>query len=494
MHRTPGDGTSPRRHLTHGLLAAAALACALAIPAAPARAASDWSAWSAGSAQAAGAATLRTGSTGLTIALGRRATPGARAWFRVNLPTGASSIVVRFRTSRTTPGARVVVSDTPAGTPLWSARPGRAALLVVRVNMTGRRSVVIGLRRTRRGTVDTLRVRSYSVSATPAPASVFTAGPIMWGARVAGSVYGTGWQDAPWGQNTLARFEQNAGKGVSLLLWGQPWLRDGAMQRFAPDVLERVRQHGSIPVVDWTPWDSRAGREQTDFQLRDVIDGRYDDYIRQWAAAAAAWGHPFFVRPYHEMNGTWYPWSERRNGNHAGEFVQAWRHIHDLTEAAGATNITWVWSPNDVQGLDGIPLKQLYPGDDYVDWMGFSSYNWGVTAADGDRWREFRTAIPETYAQLQAIAPAKPIMITELGSSEVGGSKSAWITDALGRQLPGGFPAIKAIVWWNQAADGGDWPIESSSASNAAFRSAIGRTVYLDNRYAGLNAAPIPAP
>ena len=46
------------------------------------------------------------------------------------------------------------------------------------------------------------------------------------------------------------------------------------------------------------------------------------------------------------MNGSWFPWSEGVNGNRAGEYVAAWRHVHDIFTAVGATNVTWVWCPN----------------------------------------------------------------------------------------------------------------------------------------------------
>ena len=57
-------------------------------------------------------------------------------------------------------------------------------------------------------------------------------------------------------------------------------------------------------------------------------------------------GHPFFLRWGHEMNSDRFPWSEDANGNRRGEFVQAWRHIHDIFTSVGASNVSWVWCPN----------------------------------------------------------------------------------------------------------------------------------------------------
>jgi beta-mannanase len=47
--------------------------------------------------------------------------------------------------------------------------------------------------------------------------------------------------------------------------------------------------------------------------------------------------------------------------------------VHDLFAAAGARNVTWMWSPN-VTYPGAAPLAGLYPGDDYVDWVGLSGY------------------------------------------------------------------------------------------------------------------------
>jgi hypothetical protein len=70
---------------------------------------------------------------------------------------------------------------------------------------------------------------------------------------------------------------------------------------------------------------------------------------------------------------------------------------------------------------------------------------------------------------VRAAAPGKPLMISETGSSEKGGSKAAWIREALEVQLPQSFPAVKGLVWWNRFEDGFDWPIETSASAQAAF-------------------------
>jgi len=315
---------------------------------------------------------------------------------------------------------------------------------------------------------------------------------VYTGAYLKGSTYGLG--DAPWDDRTIEAFENNAGKRLSILHWGQAWYWSsrGGYQEFEPKLYEKVRQRGTIPMVNWNSWDLSAPNEpeQPDFQLRDIIDGRHDAYIREWARGARDWGYPFFVRFNHEMNGDWYPWSERRNGNSSGEYARAWRHVHDLFRGEGASNVTWVWCPNTIYSK-AIPLEGLYPGDAYVDWMCMDQYNWGTNPArPGYEWETFDAIFRPTYDAFGVLAPNKPIMIGETSSTEHGGSKAEWIRDALTVQLPLRYPRIKAWVWfnWNHPGTGGnmDYVIESSAASQQAYRESMASPYYAANSFGNL--------
>ena len=184
-------------------------------------------------------------------------------------------------------------------------------------------------------------------------------------------------------------------------------------------------------------------------------------------------------------------WSEGTNGNAPGEFVSMWRHVHDLFAAAGASNVNWVWCPNRVESEE-TPLPGLYPGNRYVDWTCMDGYNWGTNPSHPYGWTSFDTVFAPTYSELQALAPCKPIMIGETASSEDGGSKPAWIADAIAA-VPSRYPAVKGLVWFEANADGMDWPIETSAAAQAAFAKAIGTAVFATNSVRAL-AGPKIAP
>ena len=287
----------------------------------------------------------------------------------------------------------------------------------------------------------------------------------------------------------VTSFEADAHKAASIVMWYQQWGLTNGWQYLQTYWMNEVRSHGSIPLITWDPQDpSNGSPNQPAYSLQNIINGNFDAYITQWAQESKAWGHPYFLRFAHEMNGNWNPWSEQVNGNKPGQFVLAWRHVHDIFTRLGVTNVTWVWSPN-IDYSTSTPLAELYPGNAYVDWAGISGYNWGTVGA-WHMWQSFSSIFSQTYNDILNIT-SRPIMITETASTEQGGNKASWISDAFVTQLPQNFPRIRAFVWFNEQKET-DWQIESSPAAQAAFASAISSSIYASNNFAGISASPIP--
>ena len=319
---------------------------------------------------------------------------------------------------------------------------------------------------------------------------------VYWGALVDGQAPSTE-NMQPGGVFDL--FETHAQKKMAILHWGQPWMMNGSYQSFYAPWFDNVRSHGSIPMLDWSSWHLGGGVNQPDFKLSTIYTGSHDDFIRQWALDARAWGHPFFLRFDWEMNGDWkFPWSEQLNGNQPGDYIKAWQHVHDIFTQNGVTNATWVWCPN-ISGNTTLPMASLYPGDAYVDWICLDGYNkYSV-------WLEFHTVftgsginwLSNSYEEILVVAPDKPLMLGEIASLEAGdggSQKAAWITDAYLNQLPINFPRIKAIVWfnWDDKNPAYTFPIDSSQASLAAFSAAVKSDYFATNDFAYLDVSPIP--
>jgi hypothetical protein len=298
---------------------------------------------------------------------------------------------------------------------------------------------------------------------------------VYWGALVDSDVYGTG-VDAPWGTSTWNMFEAHTGKPLSILHFGQPAPWNHA---FESEPFELTRARGALSLLDL---------ESEGATLAEIAAGAKDASISVWAGAVKSYGRPFFLRWDWEMNGKWFQWGAEAAAN-PSSYVNAWRHFHDLAEAQGATNITWVWCPNEVF-TGSTPLNQLYPGDAYVDWTCMDGYNFGTNEIKPETWRSFASIFSATYSELLSLAPTKPIMIGETASTEVGGAKASWITDALLTQLPNAFPKVKAVVWFNKNEPAGskrwDWQIESSASSQTAFANGIAPAYYAGNTFGNL--------
>jgi hypothetical protein len=143
---------------------------------------------------------------------------------------------------------------------------------------------------------------------------------------------------------------------------------------------------------------------------------------------------------------------------HPSEFVSAWRHVHDLFVEAGATNAVWVWVMTGA--VEGLPRAgQLWPGNDYVDWISWDVYNASGCrrgVIDPTRHVGFEQAMRIFFDWLQTTGPSmgidlsKPMMISEAGSVIYPNDRrrsADWY-----RQIPAvlqKYPQIKAIGLWD---------------------------------------------
>lgn len=206
---------------------------------------------------------------------------------------------------------------------------------------------------------------------------------------------------------------------------------------------------GRIPLVNWEP-------HNIDFNK--IVDGSLDATIKARAKGSKALGKKFFLDFSAEMNG-----DEAWDGNNAPLYVAAYRHIHDIFVAEGATNVVWAWCPNvvDIHGGNKNTMD-YYPGDAYVDWTGVDGYNWGTKNGG---WQSFQQVFANIYPLLAA--KKKPIIIGEMSSAQVGGDKAKWI-DEIVPTLRTDYPLIKCLIWFDINKER-DWRISSSPESEAAF-------------------------
>ncbi len=249
----------------------------------------------------------------------------------------------------------------------------------------------------------------------------------------------------------LTAWDRQHGTPARIVNSYQQWFSNDT--RFHPDRARMIAAQGGVLMITWEPWakprSSVHATHQPAVRLRLIADGRYDGFVRRWARAAAAYRGPLLIRFMQEMNGEWYPWAYRFNGNTKREYVRAWRRVHDIFVKAGATNVKWVWAVNSFAGLKqpGRQIESYYPGRRYVDWVSVTGFNWGQADIP---WRSPAQVFNGTLAALSRLH--KPIMISEVGTFSDGSSSRPWIRSAL-RDIPRRYPRVHAIVWFDDRYD-----------------------------------------
>jgi hypothetical protein len=226
-------------------------------------------------------------------------------------------------------------------------------------------------------------------------------------------------------------------------------------QPFALSFAQQAAKNRTMVLVQWQP------RGTTNAQ---VASGADDAYIRQFAQAVGQVNNQVIISYGQEMNGNWYDWGTNGAGNsNPTDFVNAWKHVWNIFQQEGIYNVTWLWDPN-VAYTGSTPFKSIYPGDQYVTWVGLDGYYAHTTDT-------FASLFTPSINQLRAIT-AKPLLIAESG-----------VTGATGpTQLAGLFSGASlagavGIVYFDQAQSGDpehqDWRLEDNPATMAAFKTAV---------------------
>jgi hypothetical protein len=320
---------------------------------------------------------------------------------------------------------------------------------------------------------------------------------IYWGAWIGDQL--TGGQP-PWDMSAVSHFSGLVGKGLSLLEFAAPFADCSHtpcdFYRFPTYEMQTIRNYGAIPFFSWGSQSVPVPGDLNEpaFQLADIADGAYDNYIRDFAAGARDWGHPFFLRFNWEMNGNWFPWAENANGNQPNDFILAWRHVHDIFTQVGATNATWVWCPYVASKPSLGPLARYYPGDAYVDWTSLDGFNWGANAINPMPWTSFDKIFSASYRTVvNKIAPKKPMLLGEMASGGGARAKAAWIEEMF-KQLRTKYRRVRGLIWFEQVDRGIQWPLETAPEVTRAFSRGIRSRGFKDNNYSTLSGPKVVPP
>lgn len=241
------------------------------------------------------------------------------------------------------------------------------------------------------------------------------------------------------------------------------------MRQFARE----IRSRGGIITFSWHADNPLTGGNAWDVSTVKTVasvlpGGENHDKYRQWLDNVAAFfasltdergeAIPVIFRPYHEHTGSWFWWGQ--NICTKEEFIALWRFTFDyLTVEKNIHNLLFAYSSSgDIANAQ--QYLERYPGDDYVDLVGFDYYQMPRAGS-----RSFTEAVNRVLGILTGVAAehGKVPALTEAGYESI--PDSTWWTGAL-------WPAVKdhkisyLLVWRNASNIPGHfyapWPGQAS--------------------------------
>lgn len=266
----------------------------------------------------------------------------------------------------------------------------------------------------------------------------------------------------------LPTLERRTGHHFRAFLWYQ-----SITENFNSSLANWLWRKSTKMQLSWEPWDPSGDPvNQPRYRLRAIMRGYHDREIKRWAQQLKAFGREIFFRPMCEMNGNWTSWSGTVNGNRPSEYIYAWRHVFNVFKNERATNVKFVWSPNRDASYSAAEntFNTYYPGSSYVHYVGINGYNWGrlySTPTWTSEWQSFDAIFGYSY-RVFTRRTNKWLIISETGSTEIGGHKSSWTKDLMYR-LRYSYGRIRAVYFFNLNKET-DWRIESSTANLRTFR------------------------
>ena len=119
-------------------------------------------------------------------------------------------------------------------------------------------------------------------------------------------------------------------------------------------------------------------------------------YLKQLQEAKV----PVLWRPYHEMNGSWFWWGGRTEGEITTKAL--YRGMFErFTQYHGLTNLVWMWNVDRVS-REGMEFEKYYPGNETLDILSLDVYG-----------SDFAQSY---YDGLMNLSQGKPLLFGEVGN------------------------------------------------------------------------------
>jgi hypothetical protein len=278
---------------------------------------------------------------------------------------------------------------------------------------------------------------------------------VLWG------VYAPLASGQTWAQDTSS-LESSVGRPLNITYRYHDFETTGA--GVFPDANEQsLAASGHVLLDDWAPRNFSAG---TRIAWASIAAGDYDaSVIDPEAQRIKAYGKPIMLSFDHEMD------ARVGTSGTAADYVAAYRHIHDEFARLGVTNVIWVWTTTGYVGHES-EFNSLYPGNSYVDWIGYDPYNFA--SCHSTAWKNFNQTIDPMYQWLESNGYGdKPFILPEYGTvpdSSNANAAADWYS-----QIPAALathPNIKGMVEWDDQVGSCDSRLTTPPGALSAFAAA----------------------
>ena len=248
--------------------------------------------------------------------------------------------------------------------------------------------------------------------------------------------------------NELTAMEEKLDYTFPLILY----YRHFPTHEFPTEVMQENYEAGRLVELTLQLTDNNNTDMFAKSTLLEIYRGNMDQELRQWARAAADFGHPFLFRLNNEMNSDWTSYGGVVNLADPAIFTAVWQRIYRIFEEEGVDNCLWIFNPHDRQAppSDWNNSLAYYPGNEYVHLIGVTGYNNGTYYTQwAEEWREFDVIYDQIWEEYYPRFGDFSWIITEFASSGIGGDKVAWINSMFDHI--GDYPNIRMAVWFSFA-------------------------------------------
>jgi hypothetical protein len=214
-----------------------------------------------------------------------------------------------------------------------------------------------------------------------------------------------------------------------------------------------------------------------------IAAGNHDVAIANWVTHVKSFldlggQRSLIVAPLPEHNGSWTAY-----GCNPAAFKASYRKFVDAFRNAGfdETQVRFAWAPNGATTPGCGSLADYYPGDDVVDVISISTYNFGLCVSGGTQQTPAQAMDPHLNEIRATINDTKPFLISQTASPRpsCASDQTAW-TRTMMEHLAAD-PNVVGFVWFNfNLSWETDWRVWTGTSLTPGWTQGVGSapTVY----------------